>query len=246
MKPSESHKSWLTDLAQRYHDALTPEVVSYLADRGLDRDAASGFLLGLVSDPDPAHEQYRGRLSIPFITPTGVVSMRFRCLEEHFRTINYNPGPGKPVEKRNVGDPIPCGDGDWENFPPHGKYEGVPGETTHLYNVQALHDATDRIGVAEGELDAAVATTCGLPTVGCPGASNWKPFYYRLFDDFQYVYILGDGDSAGRKWASGLASNIPGAVSRVQPADYDVSSYVAEHGAQAWLESVIGVPAVQA
>ena len=220
MKPSESHKSWLTELAQRYHDALTPEVASYLADRGLDKDAASGFRLGLVSDPDPAHEQYRGRLSIPFITPTGVVSMRFRCLEDH--------GEQK------------CDD----HF--HGKYEGVPGESTHLYNVQALHDATDRIGVAEGELDAAVATTCGLPTVGCPGASNWKPFYYRLFDDFQYVYILGDGDSAGRKWAGGLVPNIPGAVSRVQPAGYDVSSYVAERGAQAWLDSVIGVPAVQA
>jgi DNA primase len=145
------------------------------------------------------------------------VSMRFRCLADHI-----------------------CND----DF--HGKYEGVPGESTHLYNVQALHDATDQIGVAEGELDAAVATVCGLPTVGCPGASNWKPFYYRLFDDFQYVYILGDGDSAGRKWAGGLVPNIPGAVSRVQPAGYDVSSYVAEHGAQAWLESVIGVPAVQA
>ena len=218
MKPSESHKSWLTELAQKYHDALTPGVASYLAARGLDRDAVAGFRLGVVSDPDPAHEAYRGRLSIPFITPTGVVSIRFRCLLDHT-----------------------C-----QEYEYHGKYEGPPGEGTHLYNVQALHDAGDRIGVAEGELDAAVATVAGLPTVGCPGASNWKPFYYRLFDDFQYVYILGDGDAAGRKWAGGLVPNIPGAVSRVQPPGYDVSSYVVEHGAQAWLESVIGVSAMQA
>ena len=217
MKPSESHKSWLTELAQRYHDALTPEAASYLADRGIDRDAASGFRLGLVSDPDPAHEQYRGRLSIPFITPTGVVTMRFRCLEEHV-----------------------CGDLN------HGKYEGAVGDPTHLYNVQALHDAESEIGIAEGELDALVATRAGLPTVGCVGASNWKPFYYRLFDDFQSVFVLGDGDSAGRKWAAGLVPNIAGGVSRVQPAGYDVTSYVVKHGAQAWLESVIGVPAVQA
>ena len=217
MKPSESHKSWLGKLTDRYHEALTPEVLSYLEGRGLGPDAVSGSRLGLVADPDPAHEPYRGRLSIPFITPTGVVYMRFRCLEDH----------------------------DCKEIPGHGKYESPAGEQTHLYNVQALHDATDRVGIAEGELDALVATYAGLPTVGCVGVSNWKPYYYRLFDDFQYVYVLGDGDSAGRKWASGLVPNIPGAVSRVQPAGYDVSSYVVEHGAEAWLESVIGVPSVQ-
>lgn len=206
---SASHKSWLTDLAHRYHDALTDEVHSYLAERALDQDAVDSSLLGLVSDPDPAHEPYRGRLAIPFITPTGVVSMRFRCLEAHS-----------------------CEDG-------CAKYLGVEGDSTHLYNVAALHEAGSRVGIAEGELDALVATRAGLPTVGCPGASAWKPFYYRLFDDFEYVYILGDGDSAGRKWAGGLAPNIPGAVSRVQPKDYDVTSYVVEHGAEAWLKSVL-------
>lgn len=209
MKPSESHKSWLTKLAHQYHDALTPEVRSYLEGRGLGPDAVDGSLLGLVSDPDPAHEPYRGRLSIPFQTPTGVVAIRFRCLEEH----------------------------DCSEFF-HGKYEGVAGDPTHLYNVQALHDATNEVGIAEGELDALVATSAGLPTVGCTGASNWKPFYYRLFDDFQHVYVLGDGDTAGRKWAAGLVPNIPGAVSRVQPPGYDVSSYVVEFGAEAFLSSV--------
>jgi DNA primase len=207
LKPSESHKNWLTQLAHRYHDALTPEVLSYLESRGLGPDVVRGALLGLVADPDPAHEQYRGRLSIPFLTPTGVVAIRFRCLKDHV-----------------------C-EG-------HGKYEGVAGATTHLYNVQALHDATTEIGIAEGELDALVATSAGLPTVGCVGASSWKPFYYRLFDDFQQVYVLGDGDSAGRKWAAGLVSNIPGAVSRVQPADSDVTTHVLEVGAEAWLDSV--------
>lgn len=210
MRPSESHKSWLTELAHRYHEDLTDEVRSYLADRGLDRDAVNGAVLGYVGEPDPAHESYRGRLSIPFITPTGVVTMRFRCLEPHER----------------------CD----ELF--HGKYESVPGDSTHLYNVQALHDATTEIGIAEGELDALVATHAGLPTVGCVGASNWKPYYYRLFDDFQHVYVLGDGDAAGRKWTAGLVPNIPGAVSRVQPNGHDVSSYVMEFGAEAFIESV--------
>lgn len=209
MKPSESQKSWLGKLARRYHDSLTPETRSYLASRGLDQGAVSGALLGEVIDPDPAHEQYRGRLSIPFITPTGVVAMRFRCLEDH----------------------------ECKEFS-HGKYEGPAGDPTHLYNVQALHDATTIVGISEGELDALVATAAGLPTVGCVGASNWKPFYYRLFDDFEHVPILGDGDAAGRKWASGLVPHIPGAVSCVQPAGHDVTSYVVEHGAEAFMLSV--------
>lgn len=207
MKPSESHKNWLTSLARSYHDALTPEVVSWLGARALGPDAVSGGLLGYVADPDPAHEQYRGRLSIPYLTPTGAVSMRFRCLEDHEH------------------------DG-------HGKYEGTAGDTTHLYNVQALHDATTEIGVTEGELDALAATYAGLPSVGCPGASAWKPFYYRLFDDFEHVYVLGDGDAAGRRWAAGLVPNIPGAVSRVLPADHDVTSYIVEHGSSAFLQHV--------
>jgi len=207
--PSESHKSWLTELARRYHADLTKEVRSYLADRALGRDAVDGALLGLVSEPDPAHEPYRGRLAIPFITPTGVVQMRFRCLEKH--------------------------DCKAESCP---KYLGVVGGTTHLYNVQALHDAKGVIGIAEGELDALVATSAGLPTVGCVGAENWKPFYYRLFDDFESVFVLGDGDNAGRKWAAGLSGTIPGALSRVQPNGYDVTSYVTEFGAEAFMATV--------
>lgn len=212
MRPSDSRKDWLGSLARRYHDALTPEVLSYLASRGLDRDAVTGSLLGLVSDPDPQHEQYKGRLSIPFITPTGVVYMRFRCLEDH-----------------------ECKDIEW-----HGKYEGPKGEGTALYNVSALHDAVSVVGVCEGELDALAASRAGLPAVGVPGAHNWKPFYYRLFDDFDQVILLGDGDSSGRKFVNELLPNLAGAVPRPLPKDYDVSSYVVEYGAEAFLKFALG------
>jgi len=36
--------------------------------------------LGVVAEPEPGHEQYTGRLSIPYITKTGVVDLRFRSL----------------------------------------------------------------------------------------------------------------------------------------------------------------------
>jgi len=209
VRVSDSTKSWLGRLAQRYHESLTPEVATYLADRGIDPRAQAGFLLGLASDPDPLHESYRGRLSIPFLTPTGTVSMRFRCLEDH--------------ECKSA---------------KHGKYEGLPGEETRLYNVQAIHDADVVVGICEGELDAVVSTISGLPAVGVPGGNNFKPHYYRLFQDFERVLILGDGDSAGRKFAAELAREIPTGEAKVMPVGEDVSSFIQQYGKDSFLEYI--------
>lgn len=209
MRPSDSQKNWLGALTERYHEALTDDVLAYLASRGIDRDGATGLRLGLVADPDPAHERYVGRLAIPFITPTGVVSMRFRCLEDH--------------GEQNCSDL-------W-----HGKYEGLEGEETRLYNVGALLDATDTIGISEGELDGAVATICGLPTVGVPGKNNFKPFYYRLFDEYERVILLGDGDPAGREFVASLSRNLNNGIRRPLPDGHDVTSYVMEYGPDAFM-----------
>lgn len=211
MRPSESAKKWLGRVTDRYHASLldNPEALTYLADRGITREMASGSRLGLVSDPDALHEEYRGRLALPYLTPTGVITMRFRCLENHSCSDNGCP-----------------------------KYIQPKGEPTHLYNVQALHDADTEVGICEGELDAIVATEAGYPSVGVPGVQNWKPFYYRLFADFERVVIFGDGDAAGRTFASQLAHNIPNGEAKVMPSGSDVNSYVVEYGSDSLLEYV--------
>lgn len=56
---------------------------AYLTSRGLGPDAAGTFRLGVVQRALPGHEQYRGRLVIPYLTPAGVVNIRFRCAEAH-------------------------------------------------------------------------------------------------------------------------------------------------------------------
>jgi len=53
----------------------------YLASRGITREAARLARLGVVEEPETGHEQYKGRLSIPYITKTGVVDLRFRSLD---------------------------------------------------------------------------------------------------------------------------------------------------------------------
>jgi DNA primase len=220
VKQSDSQKSWLGELAVRYHESLTPETRSYLAGRGLDDEAVDGSLLGLVVEPDPIHTNYEGRLAIPFITPTGTVYMRFRCLEDH-------DCKEEDKRRREINK-------NWF----HGKYEAPADTGTRLFNVSSLHQADSVVAICEGELDALVATACGLPAVGVPGANNWKPFYYRLFDDFERVIVLGDGDTAGRQFANSLAGNMPNAIPRPMPKGQDITSYVVEYGADAFLQYV--------
>lgn len=52
----------------------------YLASRGLSLVDAATVRLGLVGEPLTGHEAFRGRLAIPYITPSGVVDIRFRAI----------------------------------------------------------------------------------------------------------------------------------------------------------------------
>lgn len=63
--------------------ASDTSALAYLASRGLDPRAANTFRLGVVRRPLPGDEQYRGRLAIPYLTPSGPVNIRFRCLQQH-------------------------------------------------------------------------------------------------------------------------------------------------------------------
>lgn len=79
MRLSNSQRQFLqqaaTDYAQSVHKAN-----GYLASRGLSVDEARRFHLGVVDNPSPGHEGYKGKLSIPYVTPSGIVDIRFRSI----------------------------------------------------------------------------------------------------------------------------------------------------------------------
>lgn len=71
--------------ATSYHEQLmSPEgrslLDSLVNDRALSLDTIKAFQLGVVlgSGVSPSHESKRGWISIPYLSPTGVLSMRFR------------------------------------------------------------------------------------------------------------------------------------------------------------------------
>jgi len=104
LRLSASQRSFLEEATARYQSQLTDETVSYLVERGLDRDAATGFRVGSVVDPMPGHEIARGRLSIPFITPSGVVAIRFRALPPNDDKMKYWGPEGQATRMFNTRD----------------------------------------------------------------------------------------------------------------------------------------------
>lgn len=76
-------KKSLAKRASAYHNQLFSEngtdLLDYLTDaRGLEPETLSLFQLGAVVSPEDSDEPARGKISIPYLTPAGVVSLRFR------------------------------------------------------------------------------------------------------------------------------------------------------------------------
>lgn len=156
----------------------------YLANRfpGIPPWELEQFGFGYVADPAPGDERFHGRLVLPYITPAGIRGVKFRCIRDHN-----------------------CKDAG------HGKYDQPHGQAQRIYNPMAYFNAGDTLGVCEGEIDAATATvSLGLPTIGIPGATQWDSmgkYWSLVLADSPRIIIFADGDDAGRKLASKIASS---------------------------------------
>jgi DNA primase len=182
----------------------------YLMSRGIDGHTAKQFRLGVVARPIIGHEQYVGRLAIPYLTPSGVVDIRFRCITNH----------GEQSCK-DVG---------------HGKYLSQPGHKTRLYYTNAIMAAGDTIAITEGEMDAIILNKIGIPAVGVPGAQAWQSSYYpRIFSDFSNILIFGDGDDAGKNFARQIAKELEDVVIVDMPQGGDVNDTYLKEGEQGLL-----------
>lgn len=79
MKQNHLQKELLGKATAKYAENIL-EAEAYLASRGISKEVARLARFGVVVEPEVGHEQYVGRLSIPYITKTGVVDLRFRSL----------------------------------------------------------------------------------------------------------------------------------------------------------------------
>lgn len=96
--PSDSQRRFLEEASRTYHKQLTEaeDAVEYLTgpQRGLSEEIIERFRLGVVNDPLPGHEKYRGRIVIPYLTSSGPVTLRFRRFRDEGP--KYLSPPGDP------------------------------------------------------------------------------------------------------------------------------------------------------
>lgn len=209
--PAKKRRALLDRAAKEYNESCAL-AVTYLAARGISEQVANQWQLGYVYEPLSGHEQYRGRLAIPYVTPTGVVNIKFRCITH-----------------------VKCSDHDCK------KYLEESGAQARIFGVQSITKSdSDTLYVCEGELDALAATTlAGLPAVGISGASKWRPHWQYVFEGFQDVVVLCDGDDSGRAFGDSVCSRIYNARSVVLPEGEDVNSFIVAYGAQALRDRVV-------
>lgn len=83
--PKSDLRASLEKATRAYEAQLTTddEALAYLAERKIGNAVRGYFRLGVVRTPMPGDESYQNRLSIPYVTPSGVVSMRFKSITGH-------------------------------------------------------------------------------------------------------------------------------------------------------------------
>ena len=108
MKQSASQKELLGRAAEKYAASISL-AEDYLRSRGIPIEIARLARLGVVAEPEVGHEQYQGRLAIPYVTKTGVVDIRFRSLNPAVEP-KYMGLTGAETKMYNVTDVERAGD----------------------------------------------------------------------------------------------------------------------------------------
>ncbi len=128
------------------------------------------------------------------------------------------------------------------------KYGGPVGQKSHLFNVVATLSATKSTVICEGEFDAIIMeANCGIPAVGVPGVAAWKPYYQKLFNGFDIVYVVGDNDvkedgtNPGAEFSRRVASEISNSQIVTLPPGLDITDFYLANGKDATANLVGGV-----
>lgn len=199
-----SHETYLAKASAEYHEQLISQSVqsgsrTYLAEHAINDFAiAERYQIGYVGEPLSGDERYAGRLAIPYITPRGVVNIKFRKLGDMSGAKFLQPHGAKP-RLYNVG----------AYFEADHTIALCEGEVDAIV-------ATERLGIP----------TMGIP--GSDAWSSAAPIWSPIFKDFRRVWIFADGDDAGERMATTVAESLGWRARIVScPKGQDVSSMVA-------------------
>ncbi|MFD8789297.1 toprim domain-containing protein [Streptomyces vinaceus] len=229
MRLTEERKTLLMEVAVQARKQFEGSPAEeYLVHRGLVPDQLDKFRLGYVDDSAPSgFDKYRGTICVPYLRrgATGswsVAALRFRCIRDE---CVRNPDGSF----RDSKDEVHVG---------HGKMQSMASDTPRIYNTEAIVRSSDVIAICEGEADTWTAEMCGIPAVGIQGVNGWKDYFTELFIGYRTVFVLSDGDEAGRGFAQHVAKLLPNALEVPMAPGMDVNRTHKDMGREALLSKV--------
>lgn len=154
--------------AARYAAALSPAARAYLHQRGILDDTIKRFALGSVDGSFHEHSDYRGRISVPYITKLGGVQ-GFK-----FRRVGDGEGPKY-----------------LSNHMPTRLYNTLAFEQAEMVGYIAICEGESDTWTLDGECGIPAVGVPGVDT----WASH--PEWPLLFDGFKKVLFFGDADQPG-------------------------------------------------
>jgi len=189
-KLSGQRRAFLAEATGRYSAAFEGSLAAeYLLGRGISLEVAQSFQLGYVHQPAEGHDLFRGRVAIPYLTPTGVSCIRFRDLDPE-TTRKYDQEAGARTPLFNVRD----------------LHRSEPW-------IAVCEGELDTV-VMSGVLGVPAV---GVP--GVEHWDKNGEVWSRLLQDYDSVFIVLDPDKAGKKFIPRIASMVQNPVVVNLPAD---------------------------
>jgi len=203
----------LLEAAQRYAQAISPEVLDVLAARGISELVAARFQLGTVSEPLNGHEMHVGWLSIPYITASGMcVGFKFRRIDDG--KPKYGSPTGQKAHLYNVGDVITS--------------------SPYIVVCEGELDAVVTSGVLG-------IPAVGVP--GVAAWKSHFPKLFGGYESVYVVGdndIKEDGSNPGAEFAKRVANEVMNSVIVTLPPGMDINDYYLAHGADATRALLVG------
>ena len=203
----------LLEAAQRYAQAISPEALNVLEERGISDAVAAMFQIGTITEPINGHEMYEGWISIPYITAGGsCVGFKFRRLDEG--KPKYGSPTGQKAHLYNVCD--------------------VTIMSPYIVICEGELDAVVTSGVLG-------IPAVGVPGVAAwkphfPKLFGGYETVYVVGDND----IKEDGSNPGAEFAKRVANEVMNSTIVTLPAGMDINDYYLKHGVDDTRKLLIG------
>ena len=210
---SNAQSKLLLEAAQRYAQAINPQTLNVLEERGISDAVAAMFELGTITDPINGHEMYEGWLSIPYITASGsCVGFKFRRLDDI--KPKYGSPTGQKAHLYNVID--------------------VTIMSPYIVICEGELDTVITSGVLG-------IPAVGVPGVAAwkshfPKLFGGYEIVYVVGDND----IKEDGSNPGAEFAKRVANEVMNSTIVTLPAGMDINDYYLKHGVEDTRKLLIG------